>query len=84
MSSWRVGSAIPGVGVVASGHVFGASGRGVSAGGVAGEGTAWGGACWKTNPVPILIPVPVSISGIARMVRLPPSALRVGGALAAP
>ena len=39
MGSWRVGSAIPSMGVVASGWR-------VNADGVAGEGIARGGACW--------------------------------------
>ena len=35
-------------------------------------------------PVPVPIPIPISVPGVTGMVRLPPSVLRVGGALAAP
>ena len=74
MDSWRVGSTTLGVDV-ASDQVPRASNCGVGAGGVAGEEQL--GPVLPRMLVPVLVPIPapVPVPGIARMVRLPPSAL---------
>ena len=88
MGSWKVGSTIPGVDVVASDRVSGASGWVVGASGVTSKRAARAVLAGLLIPilVPVLVPVPilVSVGNVARMVQLPPFVLRVGGALAFP